>query len=296
MKEIRLHTTVPTEPIGFRLTHDEPVLLVGSCFTENMGQRMAALRFETMLNPFGIMYNPLSMAEALRRCLDGEAVDERVLVQRDGLWHSWLHHGSFSRRNGQDCLDACNSQIAKAQQFLGHCRRVIVTLGSAWYYVLKENGLVVANCHKVPAAQFELRLASVDAIVEAWSPLMERLQKSGIEVLFTISPVRHSAYGAHGNQLGKAALLLAVEQLCRQYGAYYFPAYEIVVDELRDYRFYADDLSHPSQMAEEIVWQRFQQATMDDDTIALCDRYDSENRRAAHRTIQRGDDGEVNGS
>lgn len=291
MKPVKLHTTVPVERLGFRLSHDEPVLLAGSCFTENMGQRMADLRFETMLNPFGIMYNPLSMADALQRCLDCRTVDGSILVQRDGLWHSWLHHGSFSRRSSQDCLDACNSQIVNAYRFLGRCRKLIVTFGSAYYYVLKENGLVVANCHKVPAAEFELRLASVDTIVEAWSELTERLQKSGVEILFTVSPVRHNAYGSHGNQLGKAALLLAIEQLCQKYGTYYFPAYEIVVDELRDYRFYADDLAHPSPMAEEIVWQRFQQATMDDDTIALCDRYDSENRRAAHRTILRGDEG-----
>ena len=246
---------------------------------------MAELHFDTLLNPFGIAYNPLSMADALSYCIDNRRIDETKMVEQDGLWHSWLHHGSFSSRDKQECLDACNARIEAAHSFLVRCRKIIATLGSAWYYTLKDNGLVVANCHKVPAARFELHLATVEDIVDAWTPIMERLQTAGIEILFTVSPVRHNAYGAHGNQLGKAALLLAVEQLCKQYDASYFPAYEIVVDELRDYRFYADDLSHPSPMAEEIVWPRFQQATMSDETIVLCDRYDSENRQAAHRTI-----------
>lgn len=291
MKQIRLQTTVPTEPLPFKVSHDEPILLIGSCFTENMGQRMASLHFDTLINPFGIMYNPLSIAEALRRCLDNDPVDDSILVQRDGLWHSWLHHGAFSRHDRQDCLDACNAHIDKAHAFLGRCRKIIVTLGSAYYYTLNATGLVVANCHKVPSAEFGLHLASVEEITTAWQPLMKRLREAGFELLFTVSPVRHNAYGPHGNQLGKAALLLAVDSLCRSFGASYFPAYEIVVDELRDYRFYADDLSHPSPLAENIVWQRFQLSTMSDATIALCDQYDSENRRTAHRTILRDEDG-----
>lgn len=284
MKQIKLHTAVPVEQLPFRISHSDPVLLIGSCFTENMGKRMTDLRFNTMFNPFGIMYNPLSIAEALRRCIDNQPIDNGLLVERDGLWHSWLHHGSFSRREQNDCLNTCNTRIHSAHNFLTHCRKIIVTFGSAYYYIYNSS-LIVANCHKVPAEEFELKLASVEEIVAIWTPLMERLQQTGIELLFTVSPVRHNAYGAHGNQLGKAALLLAVDQLCQQFDASYFPAYEIVVDELRDYRFYTDDLSHPSSKAEEIIWQRFQMATMNNDTIALCDRYDSENRQAAHRQI-----------
>jgi hypothetical protein len=285
VKQLKLHTSVPIEALGFRLSHNDHIMLTGSCFTENMGQRLTAMHFDTLINPFGIMYNPFSMAEALERCLDGNGIGEENLVFRDGLWHSWLHHGSFSRHNKQECLDACNKSINKAHFYLGKCHKIIATFGSAYYYTLKDSSIIVANCHKVPASQFELRLAEVDDIVDVWSSLIERLQKRDIEVLFTVSPVRHNAYGAHGNQLGKATMLLAVEKLCKKYGTSYFPAYEIVVDELRDYRFYADDLSHPSTMAEEIVWQRFQLATMSDETIALCDRYDSENRQAAHRPI-----------
>ena len=297
MKEIKLHTPVHTGPIRFHISHSSPLLLIGSCFTENIGRRMSDLHFDTILNPFGILYNPFSIAEALQRCLDNRPIDSSVLVEHDGFWHSWLHHGAFSRESPDECINACNTMIEKTYHFLNRCRQIIVTFGSAYYYEFLDNGLVVANCHKLPSKHFGLQMASVDEIVAAWTPLMQRLRQNNFEVLFTVSPVRHNAYGAHGNQLGKAALLLAIDQLCRQFGADYFPAYEIVVDELRDYRFYADDLSHPSALAEQIVWQRLQMATMDQSTIDLCDRYDSENRRTAHRTILREDDyGEVKGS
>lgn len=297
MKEIKLHTPVHTGPIRFHISHSSPLLLIGSCFTENIGRRMSDLHFDTILNPFGILYNPLSIAEALQRSLDNRPIDSSVLVEHDGFWHSWLHHGTFSRKSPDECINACNTMISKTHHFLGQCRQIIVTFGSAHYYELQDNGLVVANCHKLPSKHFSLQMASVDEIVAAWTPLMQRLRQNDFEVLFTVSPVRHNAYGAHGNQLGKAALLLAIDQLCRQFGADYFPAYEIVVDELRDYRFYADDLSHPSALAEQIVWQRLQMATMSQSTIDLCDQYDSENRRTAHRTILREDDyGEVKGS
>ena len=287
MKQIKLHTSVPVEPAGFTLSHTDSVLLIGSCFTENMGQRMAVQGFDTMLNPFGILYNPLSIAEALDRCLDGRHLGDSELVHYEGLWHSWLHHGSFSHSDRQHCIDLCDSAVDAAHDFLLRPAKLIVTFGSAWYYRLKSTGLVVANCHKVPATDFTLHLATVEEVVAAWKPLILRLQKLGIETLFTISPVRHNAYGAHGNQLGKAVLLLAIEELCKQHGTKYFPAYEIVVDELRDYRFYADDLSHPSALAEEIVWQRFQQATMTSETIALCEQRDKESRQAAHRPIHK---------
>lgn len=272
---------------------------------------MAELHFQTLMNPFGILYNPLSMATALHYCLDDKRVGEEDLVFQDGLWHSWLHHGVFSCRDKQACLDACNNAISEAHAFIESCNTMIVTFGSAWYYQLKpcfqtatENGQpptpscqsprIVANCHKVPAAMFDKKLATIDDVVSVWQPLAERLLSLGMRLVFTVSPVRHQAYGPHGNQLGKAVLLLATEQLIqttRQHDNLtaqqlsYFPAYEILVDELRDYRFYADDLSHPSQLAEEIVWQRFQETYMTPDTIVSCDEIERQNRRSAHRPL-----------
>lgn len=316
-KNIKLYTEVPIDTERFKLCHSDPIFLLGSCFTENMGKRFADLNFMSMMNPFGILYNPLSMATAMNYCMDDKRVGEEDLVFHDDLWHSWLHHGAFSRRDKQECLDACNQAIIDAHKFLKTCNTVIVTFGSAWYYQLKnaktQSSLsVVANCHKVPASQFDKRLATVEEVVDAWSPIVEKLTKAGIRIIFTVSPVRHQAYGAHGNQLGKAVLLLAIDKLISEYTNFanthidssihsldiqkaqltiqdsqptYFPAYEIVVDELRDYRFYADDMAHPSPLAEQIVLQRFQETFMTQDTINLCTEYEKQNCRNAHRPL-----------
>ena len=294
MKPIKLQTAVPLESSPFSIGYDDQVLLIGSCFTENMGWRMGELGFSVNINPFGIVYNPLSMVDTVRRCLEGEEIGEEVLVRHEGLWHSWLHHGSFSHRDKASCLALCNNSLREAAQFIKGCSTIVFTFGSAWYYSLVESGMVVANCHKLPSTLFKKNLATVEELLRYWVPLTEKLLDMGKRLIFTVSPVRHGAYGAHGNQLGKATLLLAInsitESIIQQHNSAkqqitYFPAYEIMMDELRDYRFYADDLLHPSDMAEEIIWQRFQQVYMSKETIELCDLKDKENRRAAHRPI-----------
>ncbi len=286
---LQLNTPVALAPASFSIGHANRMLLMGSCFTETIGQRLSLLRFPTLVNPFGILYNPLSMAEALRRCLEGCEIDGSLLVSHEGLWHSWLHHGSFSRADREECLRACNHAIREAHDFLDTADTLMVTFGSAWCFTVPDGEgkpLVVGNCHKLPAARFERRLASAEAIVEAWSPLVERLSARGVRILFTISPIRHLAYGAHGNQVGKAPLFLAVEEMLGKVAnAHYFPAYEILMDELRDYRFYADDMLHPSPLAEEMIWQRFLQTYCTRETRTLCDRIEQLNRMTAHRVL-----------
>ncbi len=284
---MKLYTPVSVERQDFSLHYGNHIMLIGSCFTENMGLRLQSLRFPVLLNPFGILYNPLSMAEALERCLDNRPISSDDLVQHDGLWHSWLHHGAFSAVDKEECLRRCNKAILQAHTFLQQCDKLLLTFGSAWHFVHLPSGRVVGNCHKLPSANFQRQLASVEAIMARWQPLLRRLQQQHTEVLLTISPVRHWAYGAYGNQLGKASLFLAIDALCNEFKSftYYFPAYEILMDELRDYRYYADDLLHPSFMAEELVWQRLQQAYMSEDTIALCNKVDKLNKLQSHRML-----------
>lgn len=290
MHEVKLMTKVPVERGALTLSHVNHVLLMGSCFTENIGKRLAFSRFDTLINPFGIVYNPLSLADGLRRCIDGETIGEEHLVCHNGLWHSWLHHGVFSSADKQQCLDACNAALSAAHHFMQSCDTLLITMGSAWYFALANAPhTVVANCHKVPANLFVKRMATVEEVVSAWLPLLQRLESEGRRVLFTVSPVRHQAYGAHGNQLGKAVLLLAIEQLQKVMGekgcCHYFPAYEIMMDELRDYRYYADDLLHPSALAEEIIWQRFQATYMSEETVKLCETAEKLSRMEMHRPL-----------
>lgn len=289
---ISFQTVVPNPHYDWRISHDGGVLLVGSCFTENIGARLVDSGFACLVNPFGILYNPISMAEALRRCLNREFVGEEHLVNHNGLWHSWLHHGSFSSDSKEGCLQKCNESIAAAHRFLfEECETVVLTLGSAYLYELLDSSFspsVVGNCHKVPAARFEKRRVSEDEIVAAWEPIwvMLRSLPRNPKVLFTVSPIRHWADGAHGNQLSKSTLLLAVEKMMGE-GRDYFPAYEIVMDELRDYRFYADDLLHPSRLAEGVIWGRLQYCLMDSATIELSEKYQRLHRLQAHRPMNR---------
>lgn len=270
---MNLSTPVAVAPSLLRLSQDRPILLIGSCFTESIGLRLKDFGFRVMMNPFGILYNPLSIAECLRRCLIGEEITENELVERDGLWHSWLHHGSFSHPAKEDCLAACNQRLHQAQNLLKENPLVILTLGTAWVY--EHKGRVVANCHKVPGKEFTKRLLTIDEIVAAYAPLPLP------QTLWTVSPIRHWADGAHGNQLSKSTLLLASEQLQGEY----FPAYEIVMDELRDYRFYDRDMLHPSPLAVDIVWERFQQTYMDTPTLTLGQECHQQNKRMAHKPI-----------
>ena len=265
-----LTTPVPAPKLPFRIDFATGIVSLGSCFSDEVGSRLDEGGFHIKVNPFGTLYNPASIAEALQRVLDDRPIVMDDLVKHEDLWHSWYHHGSFSRSTPGATLMTCNSRLHQAHRALKEADLLMITFGSAWIFE-REGGKVVANCHKLPAQMFERRRMTVEEIVALWQPLLQKLQTyyPTLQVLFSVSPIRHMADGAHGNQLSKATLLLAIDQLMHsdnqalgQSSIHYFPAYEIVLDELRDYRFYGPDMAHPSDLAVEIVWERFQQATM----------------------------------
>ena len=284
---MKLVTQVSVGQSPFRLTHQRPLLMVGSCFTEHIGQMLSQGGFEVMQNPFGILYNPFSIVECLHRCLTLQPLGNDDMVCHHGLWHSWLHHGSFSNSDAQQVVNSCMQSQQRTHELMERGCQLIVTLGDAHYYTLHDTDYVVANCHKLPASCFDLHQATPAAVVDAFVPLIERLQQYRIQVLFTISPIRHWAYGAHGSQLGKAVLLLAVDELVQRYPkqCFYFPAYEIVMDELRDYRFYADDLLHPTPLAQRIIFERLIESCADKDTQRLLEQYQMLHNMESHRPI-----------
>ena len=262
-----------TTPAGnpllpFKLDFASGIVSLGSCFADEMGERLLTGGFHIEQNPFGTLYNPSSVASALERLIDDCEITEADLVQHEGLWHSWHHHGRFSCATPEETMECCNTRIHQAHQALCEADLLIVTLGSAWIFERKlENGekRIVANCHKLPQEMFVRRKMSVDEVVALWTPLLQRLTAyyPKLHILFTVSPIRHKADGLHGNQLSKATLLLAIDQLLSSLPTlHYFPAYEIVLDELRDYRYFDPDMVHPSPLAVDIVWEYFQRATM----------------------------------
>ena len=278
---MKLVTYVDIPPSMLRIGYDTPLLLLGSCFTDEVGGKLQAAGFDLLCNPFGTLYNPLSIASCLQRAVDNRPMQADELVWHDGRWHSWLHHSRFSHSDREQCLSHCNDAIRQTHDFLERKPLLMVTFGTAW--VFYHQGRVVANCHKLPSQQFERRRLSVREIVEVWQPLSARL---ACPIIFTVSPIRHLADGAHGNQLSKATLMLAVDSMVNANPqTYYFDSYELLMDELRDYRFYARDMCHPSDMAVDIVWERFQETYMSAETRDCLRRQEKAYIQSQHRPI-----------
>ena len=276
---MKLQTIVDIKPSEWKIGYEDKILLVGSCFADSIGQMMAQRELNVTCNPFGTLYNPLSRAQAINAKISKCENEKIPLIYHDGLWHSMAHHGAFSRPTREEAEEAVRQSIQNMQRALEEATVVIITFGTAWVYQMANDqsqitndksqiSNVVANCHKMPEQWFTRRRLTVDEIVRTWMLITARYPDK--HWLFTVSPIRHIRDGLHENQLSKATLLMAVEQLNHAY----FPAYEIMLDELRDYRFYADDLVHPSQMAVEYIWERFIEAyctpqTRNEMTLAL---------------------------
>lgn len=285
---MQLLTPTQIEPLKPKIGHSQRLMVVGSCFATHIGGRLSQMKWRTEVNPFGVLYNPLSIAEALTSLLDYHPLTEDELVLfPDGGWNTWLHHSSYSLPERGEALAHINTRMERAAQMLGEADTLIITLGTAWVYRLKEDGRVVGNCHKVPEQRFTRQRLMVEDIVGAYDLLFERLWNANprLHILFTVSPVRHLKDGLHGNQLSKATLLLAVDELCAKYRerVQYFPAYEIVVDELRDYRFYAEDMAHPSPQAVDYVWERFVEHCVDAGAQQFMQQWEKVVRALEHR-------------
>ncbi len=242
------------------IAYTDNILLIGSCFTEHISDRLQQHKFRVLSNPHGILFNPLSVASSLDGYIEGKLYKKEDLFQLNELWNSWDHHTRFSDIDADTALNNINSSQAAGGAFIKHADWVIITLGSAFQYYLKENGKPVANNHRAPAQWFEKRLLTIDEIVANLSTTLQKLFSASptANVLFTISPVRHIRDGVIDNNRSKARLLEAVHTLCGQFDkACYFPAYELVIDVLRDYRYYDIDMVHPNYPATAYVWERF---------------------------------------
>jgi hypothetical protein len=244
--------------IGF----NTPVLFTGSCFSDNIGKKLSELKFPVLLNPFGVLYNPHSIARSIEMTIDNGYITENTLVKQNNLWHSLYFHGSFSKLSPAETAANCNNAIKNANGFLSKAAFLIVTFGTAWVYRYKQTGEIVANCHKIPNENFKRERLTITEITEQWKTLIQKLYNfnPNLKIIFTVSPVRHLKDGAHGNQLSKATLLLSIENIIKllpgeQIG--YFPSYEIINDDLRDYRFYDSDMIHISETGVNYIFDKF---------------------------------------
>ena len=258
---MKLQTIVDIKPSQWHIGYEDKILMLGSCFADSIGEQMSQRGLDVTVNPFGTLYNPLSIAQAINFQLNDfsqlSTFNSQLIIHHDGLWHSMAHHGSFSRQTKEETEQAVKASIETMQKVLSESSVIIVTFGTAWVYEM--NGHVVANCHKLPESSFTRRRLSVEEIVAAWQPILDRYPDK--HWIFTVSPIRHIRDGLHENQLSKATLLMAIDAVQKKYPeqVYYFPAYEIVLDELRDYRFYQPDMLHASEQAVDYIFERLSQ-------------------------------------
>ena len=299
-------TKVDTPAASFNIDYTSHLAFFGSCFADNISAQFSVRKFHVLANPFGTVYNPASIERQIKAIAEGKIFGEGDVFQdtrSDKLWHSWDAHGSLSGATREECIAKMNEAATRTREFLQKADVVFITLGTALVYFLKDasagngniRGRAVSNCHRQDPRIFEHRMITVEEASRALESIVQDLHriaapsarndKSKLHVVFTVSPLRHTGDGAHGNTLSKATLQLAINEIMNNDSVEYFPSYEIVMDELRDYRFYADDMIHLSKAAEEYIFERMAETYCSERTRADIARVEKFMKMANHRIV-----------
>jgi hypothetical protein len=255
-----------------KISHGQSIFLVGSCFTENIGAKLEYYRFKNFQNPNGIVYNPFSIARSLQDSINGRIYTPADLTCIEKKYCSLHHHGRFNLTDEETVLQSINSMLREAQSKLSDANWLILTWGSAWAYSHKKTQQIVANCHKLPQQDFDKILLNHNEILEITQKVIEEIREVNkeIKIVISVSPVRHWRDGVANNQLSKSHLIIAAQHLAAQVeNVFYFPAYELVMDDLRDYRFFKEDMLHPNEVAVEYIWEKFCHWSMTEPTIKV---------------------------
>ncbi len=283
-----------------KITHEDVIFLVGSCFSENLGEKLSSQKFNILQNPHGILFNPFSITDTIKKSCNNSSIGTGDLFSLNDAWHSWSQHSRFSHPIVDDAVAGINRSTAAAHQFLKKSTVVLITLGSAFAYELTAEaplfaaGKIAANNHKAPASWFTRKLLPQQEIKSLMKDCIQDLRRlnSSIEIIFTVSPVRHLREGFIENNRSKSLLLSVVHELCEtEANIGYFPAYELVIDDLRDYRFYAEDMVHPNYTATNYVWKKFQDVYFSEETKRLIKQIAEINLAVAHRPFNAASEG-----
>lgn len=284
-------TEVNIPEFPWKIGYAKGVMFIGSCFSDNIGQKLVDLKFSADVNPFGVLYNPVSIANSLRYLISNRRFGETDLFQDQGIWNSFSHHSSFSDVNGEKALKKINERINSSHQFLKNAEFLMITFGTAWAYKLEGTDQVVSNCHKVSASKFSRVKLGVSEITADYQLLLDELWSfnPNLKIIFTVSPIRHWKDGAVGNQVSKSTLILAIDELLGTFAGRscsYFPAYELVMDELRDYRFYAADMLHLSEVAVNYIFERFHSVLISKEAMQIVFRIGKIQKAMNHRPFK----------
>lgn len=289
---MKLQTPVTDSPCKVGISYKDKIMMIGSCFTDNIGGQLKDFGFDVCVNPFGTLYNPASVHSAIKRLVSREAFTPEDCVRigaGDLRFCSFSHHTSFARQSEEDFLENANAALENAAEFFSDCNKVIITLGTSWCYRHIDRDMIVSNCLKHPAAEYSREFLHTSQTASILRDIIDicSSSKTPKEVIFTVSPIRHFKDGAHGNQISKASLLVGIDQTLNELEhakADYFPSYEIMMDELRDYRFYAEDMCHPTLQAVNYIRERFLAWALPSEERQILEENIKAFKRASHRS------------
>ena len=285
---MKFTTPIPIPNSNHPIDYSAKIVSLGSCFALNMGEKLNYFKFQNTTNPFGIIFNPVSIEKLVVRAMNQKKFTEEDVFFHNERFHCYEVHSDLSSVNQQELLDSLNTSLEFTYQKIKTATHILITYGTSWVYQEKNSGAVVANCHKMPQSHFDKHLLSVASIEAAIQNTVDVIRKvnPNCSFVFTLSPVRHIKDGFVENQRSKAHLITALQNLLSDHlldQAGYFPAYEIVMDELRDYRFYGDDLLHPSSMAIEYIWQRFRASSISETAWSTLDEVEAIQKSLLHK-------------
>jgi len=282
----RTQVEIPHSPI--KITYEDRVMTLGSCFSENIGNKMQDAYFLMDNNPFGVLYNPISIRNSIDLMLQNKRFTEEDLFLYQSMYHSFAHSGMFSDTTAEGCLKKINSRVEVSCDFLQQANFLLITFGTAWVFEDEKTGKIVSNCHKLPSTEFVRRRLTVQEIVGDYIALIHKMNTlfPNLQIIFSVSPIRHWKDGAHENNISKSTLHLAIDALQKYFlQVHYFPAFEIQLDELRDYRFYDADMFHPTDLAIDYIWKRFSDTYFSQKTQQLKKRLEQLALELAHRPL-----------
>lgn len=289
---MKLQTQIPLEKQSNNLLdYSSNVLLLGSCFVENIGEKLDYFKFKNSRNPFGILFHPKAIEALITNAVDGKTYSENDIFIHNGQWHCFEAHSKLSNTSKESLLETLNAQVRSTHQQICESTHVIITLGTAWVYRFIKSDEIVANCHKMPQKQFKKELMAVDAIYHSIETIVSSIRKanSKASIFFTVSPVRHIKDGFVENMQSKAHLISAIHQVIKIQSSIinsrleYFPSYEIIMDELRDYRFYAEDMIHPNQTAINYIWEAFKKMWISSEVSITMKEVDAIQKGLQHK-------------
>jgi GSCFA family len=286
---MRLSTPISLPESGKKIRYSDKSFFLGSCFADNIGEKLQYLRFNVSVNPFGVYFNPISIANLLDIIIKNKEYPIEEIEKSDERCFSYDFHSKMSAQTKLELQQQINEEIKTSADYLKNANFLFISLGTAFVYERNDNSEIVANCHKQNSKLFNKKLLSVEEVFKSLNTIVNKLKEynTGIEIIFTISPVRHIKDGAHENNISKSILFLALTELQRQQKILYFPSYEIVLDELRDYRFYGEDLVHPNKLTVTYVFEKFCDVFMDDKTMSLTKEVSSIVKSLHHRVFDK---------